>query len=119
MDAGRWLANPEGLTLVERLDLLVNRMPGSAVAAVRDGFLLRLDQRLKAASSANIESKSTAELDNQALKEALQASLDTAEQHIETARHQLAAYADAVQALKMRIQAETGGLMSAQGDCHD
>lgn len=48
--AEQWLAAPGQPSLPEQLAVFLNRMPGGAYQAFQDGFLLRLEQHLRAGS---------------------------------------------------------------------
>ncbi|MFP3851252.1 LasR-specific antiactivator QslA [Pseudomonas sp. W5-01] len=51
-EAEQWLAEPLSHSLVDLLNNWMERMPGSVRTPFREAFLLRLEQRLRASSTA-------------------------------------------------------------------
>lgn len=47
----QWLAEPLSHSLVDVLNHWLDRMPGSARTSFQDGFLMRIEQRLRASST--------------------------------------------------------------------
>lgn len=50
----QWLAEPLSHSLVDLLNHWLDRMPGSARTSFQDGFLMRIEQRLRASSTPHL-----------------------------------------------------------------
>lgn len=50
----QWLAEPHSHSLIDLLNHWLDRMPGSARPSFLDGFLMRIEQRLRASSTMHL-----------------------------------------------------------------